>query len=61
MKIYGLKRKDIWGEDYAISPYWKGQQSRKVAIRRKKDKKLLHRLGRRTYHLQLRTTTFGDT
>jgi hypothetical protein len=49
MRLYGLKREEVWTDDWALSPNWSGKQSRKVARRRKKDKKLFHRIGRRTY------------
>lgn len=50
MKTYGEKRaetrREIWTTDHAGG--WTGQQSRKVARRRMKDKKKLHRRARRT-------------
>ncbi len=46
MRLQGQKR-DHHG-DYATNlGGWTGRQSRKVARRRRADKKLLHRLGRR--------------
>lgn len=48
MKTYGLKREEIWSEIFATGRTWTGKQSRKVANRRKKDKKYLHRRARRT-------------
>jgi hypothetical protein len=51
MKTYGEKRVETRMEFWATdrSGGWTGQQSRKVANRRKKDKKMLHRRARRTY------------
>lgn len=49
MKTYGETRKSISSEDNATSrSSWQGKQSRKVARRRTKDKKMLHRHARRT-------------
>ena len=48
MKTYGLRRIEVWAEDFAVGRCWTGEQSRKVARRRRKDKKLLHRRARRT-------------
>ena len=48
MKTYGLKREEIRAEVWAVTETWTGRQSRKVARRRKTDKKLLHRRARRT-------------
>lgn len=51
MKTYGEKRvetrAEVWTTDHAGG--WSGQQSRKVAKRRKEDKKKLHRRARRTF------------
>ena len=49
MKTYGETRKDASCEAFTTnrSGGWKGTQSRKVARRRKKDKKILHRRARR--------------
>lgn len=53
MKTYGEKlveiRAEVWSTDRAGG--WTGQQSRKVANRRKRDKKKLHRRARRTEKL----------
>lgn len=50
MKMYGERRIEIRSEDWATTrSSWEGKQSRKVAVRRKKDKKILHRRARRTY------------
>lgn len=51
MKTYGEKRVETRMEFWATdrSGGWTGKQSRKVANRRKKDKKKLHRRARRTY------------
>ena len=50
MKTYGEKLVNIRNEDFTTkqSGYWLGSQSRKVAHRRARDKKLLHRRERRT-------------
>ena len=50
MKTYGETRNNVACEDYSTNRAggWKGSQSRKVARRRAKDKKLLHRRARRT-------------
>jgi hypothetical protein len=50
MKTYGESLMDIRCENYSTnrSGRWKGNQSRKVARRRSKDKKLLHRRARHT-------------
>ncbi len=50
MKTYGETRKDTRTEAFTTNRAggWKGTQSRKVANRRKKDKKILHRRARRT-------------
>lgn len=45
MKTYGLKRKEVWADDWATG---KVNASRKGANRKRKDKKLLHRRERRT-------------
>jgi len=53
MKTYGLRREEVWSGDYALNACgYKGNQSRKVAVRRKKDKKLLHRYARRTNRIE---------
>lgn len=57
MKTYGLSREDSnW---YYTTRYegWSGQQSRKVAKRRRNDKKLLHQVGRSRLRQQLREMT----
>lgn len=53
MKTYGETLKDVSCEKYSTnnSGSWKGNQSRKVARRRRKDKKLLHRIARRNFLL----------
>ncbi len=55
MKTYGEKREEtrteVWTTDRAGG--WTGQQSRKVANRRRKDKKKLHRRARRTEKLNV--------
>lgn len=50
MKTYGEKRVETRAEIYATdrSGGWTGQQSRAVANRRRKDKKILHRRARHT-------------
>ena len=50
MKTYGESLIDVRCENYSTnrSGAWKGRQSRKVARRRRKDKKLLHRRARHT-------------
>lgn len=50
MKLYGEKRADVNSEDYCTSRSggWFGRDSRKIANRRRRDKKLLHRMERRT-------------
>lgn len=54
MKTYGETRIETRAEFWATdrSGGWKGSQSRKVANRRKKDKKLLHRRARRTAKME---------
>lgn len=49
MKTYGETLHDIRNETYSTtrSGGWLGKQSRKVARRRRMDKKILHRLARR--------------
>jgi hypothetical protein len=44
MKTYGLKRKEVWADDWATG---KVNASRKGAQRKRKDKKSLHRRERR--------------
>lgn len=52
MKMYGERRIEIRSGDWATTrSSWEGKQSHKVAVRRKKDKKILHRRARRTYKL----------
>lgn len=53
MKTYGETMMNIRCEDFSTnrSGAWKGNQSRKVARRRRKDKKRLHRRARRTARL----------
>ena len=49
MKTYGETREAAGQGDYLTDANgWKGKQSRKVARKRKKDKKMLHRIARRT-------------
>lgn len=49
MKAYGEKRKDVTCELFTSNQTgWSGQQSKKVAKRRAKDKKIMHRKERRT-------------
>jgi hypothetical protein len=50
MKTYGESRKDASCEAHTTDRAggWSGQQSRKVAKRRKTSKKILHRQARRT-------------
>ena len=50
MKTYGETRKNVACEDFTTDRAggWSGKQSRKVARRRSKDKKILHRRARRT-------------
>lgn len=48
MKTYGLRRAEVWSDDLIVGRLRSGQQSRKVANIRKKDKKILHRRERRT-------------
>ena len=54
MKTYGESRKDVCCEAFSTSRAgsWFGSQSRKVAHRRRADKKLLHRRARRTAKLE---------
>ena len=49
MKTYGETRKDVTCENFTTdrSGGWSGKQSRKIALRRAADKKILHRRGRR--------------
>jgi hypothetical protein len=60
MKTYGLKRREIHDEDYLTSHWISGAQSRKVARRRAKDKKDLHRRGRRTAKHALRVSQMNS-
>lgn len=48
MKTYGERRFDVVGDNFTTTRAggWVGGQSRKVARRRAKDKKLLHRRAR---------------
>jgi hypothetical protein len=60
MRTYGQTKKAISWEDYATDQTgWKGRQSRKVARRRAKDTKALHRLARRRARQELRTSQEG--
>ena len=55
MKMYGETKEDAIGGDYATnSNMWRGTQSKKVAKRRDKDKKELHRKKRRVDKLSLK-------
>lgn len=55
MKMYGETKEDAMGGDYATNANtWYGSQSRKVAKRRDKDKKELHRRKRRVDKICLR-------
>jgi|SanBayMetagenome_1026888.scaffolds.fasta_scaffold12436_2 hypothetical protein len=48
MKTYGETLKDVRAEAYTTARTgWSGRQSRKVARRKRADKKLLHRKARR--------------
>lgn len=49
MKTYGESREDASYEKFTSdrSGGWSGRQSRKVARRRSKDKKIMHRRARR--------------
>lgn len=51
MKTYGESLMDVRCENYSTNRAggWKGTQSRKVAVRRSRDKKMLHRRARRTH------------
>ncbi|MFY4731176.1 hypothetical protein [Nitrospira sp. BLG_2] len=55
MKTYGEKRvetsAEVWTTNHGGG--WKGDQSRKVARRRRKDTKKLHRRARRTAKMEL--------
>lgn len=50
MKTYGESRPAAASEDFTTNHGggWKGTQSRKVARRRRKDKKIMHRHARHT-------------
>jgi hypothetical protein len=50
MKTYGENRDDLRAEKFTTDSAggWSGRQSRKVANRRRKDKKVMHRRARRT-------------
>jgi len=53
MRVYGLTPKAV--DDYTTRHNgWTGGQSRKVARRRRKSTKMLHRLGRRRDRQQIR-------
>lgn len=54
MKTYGETLRDVICEAFSTDRAggWTGRQSRKVAIRRRKDKKLLHRRARRTVKIE---------
>lgn len=47
MKLYGLRRAEVWTDDYTVGRYHKGYSRRKARTRRK-DKLMFHRRARRT-------------
>lgn len=57
MKTYGLSREDSNWYYATKHEGWTGQQSRKVARRRKNDKRLLHQVGRSRLRQELREMT----
>ena len=61
MKTYGETLKDVMTEGYTTTQTgWSGQQSRKVARRKREDKKLLHRRARRLAKQEKVTTGEED-
>lgn len=55
MKTYGESRDDVRADAFTTNQAgeWFGTQSRKVACRRSKDKKILHRHARRTAKIEI--------